>query len=155
MMNVHTVRSTMFWFFLGTTACTAAFVTGIVFSPSAPSPGLTPSSNLTLILLGLDAEGVSRGPAGVKSCGVLRFRFAESAVELGSGRLSGSCGLKEDCGGEWGTGSFSSILAGVGAAGFEDEATPLEEGTDAFLALGPEEEDGNADATASTTGAAA
>ena len=94
MIKVHKVLSTMFWFFF-TTAFTGAFA-GIVFSPSAPSPGPTPSSNFTLILLGLEGEGASLGPAGVKSCGVFRFRLADRAVELGSGRSEGSWGLKED-----------------------------------------------------------
>jgi hypothetical protein len=62
MMNVQTVLSMTFLSFLG-----GAGLATIVFSPSLPSPGAKPSSNLTASLPGLEGVSDSLGPEGVKS----------------------------------------------------------------------------------------
>ena len=86
MMNVQTVLSMTFWFFL----------TGMIFSPSFPSPGAIPSSNLTPFFgLAGAPEGVP-GPDGVKSWGCLRFRFAGSCLDEADGRDDGREGEKDD-----------------------------------------------------------
>lgn len=92
-MNVHTVRSIIFWFFL----------TGIVRSPSFPSPGATPSSNLTPFLTGEVGAPVGvPGPEGVKSWGALRLRFEGRSFAAGAGRDDGKDGENElEDGGDW------------------------------------------------------
>ena len=81
MIKVHTVLSMAFLFFAATNGC-CVFFGVMVLSPACPSPGETPSSNLTLLLFGL--EGVlTPGPDGVKSLGVLRFRLEGNALDGG------------------------------------------------------------------------
>jgi hypothetical protein len=117
MMSVHTVRSMAFWFFLGTGTCTGSGTRGSTFSPSRPSPGTTPSSNLTLFLDGELGVNAAPGPAGVKSEGALRLRFAGDGSLAGCGRDSGREGANVgEVGGDASRGCAGAVAAGAGAA---------------------------------------
>lgn len=121
MMNVQMVRSTALRF-LGA---------GIVFSP-CPSPGATPSSNLTLFLLGLVGVGRLLGPDGAKSLGVLRLRLAGRVFALGVGR-SGRSGLNVcalvSLGSLWARGVSACAASFLEISGAGSATWPLVTGT--------------------------